>query len=106
MITTRTTQIALDRGGLGGATIGAGGISTGGSGTVIVPPQTGHRPCLPALLSGTLSIVSHRGHLSSIIIGVHISQDANNSIMDPPVVQEHSVWIRRFSRGGAARRLL
>jgi hypothetical protein len=77
-----------------------------GSGTFTEPPQIGHRPLLPALSSGTLSNVLHRGHLISIVIGVPISRDRNNFIMDPAAVQEHGGRIRRFSSGGAGRRLL
>jgi hypothetical protein len=83
---------------------GLGGILD--SGTFTGPPQTGHRPFLPALSSGTLSDVLHLGHLISIVIGVPIFRDENNFIMDPTVVQEHGGRIRRLSSGGAVRRLL
>jgi hypothetical protein len=51
IIATPTKMVVLAGGGVVGAAAGGSGGGFGISGTTILPPQVGHKDCLPAILT-------------------------------------------------------
>ena len=71
------------------------------SGILTGPPQIGHRPLLPALRSGTLSNVLHRGHLTSI--GIAFLSPGTRITLSWPLARRKNIEVEFVAFPAAAR---